>query len=300
MSVVSQWCTFCTAPHYRWHRPAGWWTRYLGPPSYSESCSRRGQIEHRKCSHLHDRKTELVQNVRPMGAQQSSTTTGSMLNGPLYWSSTALFQGREWVPGTSGGWRWVLVSSLWTRIKMIKSPVEASRVTTTQKIQGHPHKCRKGYTDIHLWPRGAPFLQHGTTVNAQHYSQTLTTLRQVMKLKRPGKLTRGVILLHDSARPHMANTITALLQKFKWEILGHPPYSPALSPCDYANFDPLKKLRVKQFTSDNNIKQYVWNWFTMQPWECYETAIHCLVSQWDKCLNSQGQYFWHTGTGFCS
>ena len=88
-----------------------------------------------------------------MGAPQSSTTTGSMSNGPLYWSSAALCQGREWVPGTSGGWRWVLVSSLRTRIETTKSPVEASRVTTTKKIQGHPHKCRKGYANVLLWPR---------------------------------------------------------------------------------------------------------------------------------------------------
>ena len=82
------------------------------------------------------------------------------------------------------------------------------------------------------------FLQHGTTVNVQCYSQTLTTI----KSKWSGKLTRGVILLHDNARPHTANTITALLQKFKWEVLGHPPYSPDLSPCDYIIFYPLKRF----------------------------------------------------------
>ena len=51
----------------------------------------------------------------------------------LYWLSAALCQGREWVPGMRGGWRWVLVSSLWTRIETTKSPVEASRVTTITK-----------------------------------------------------------------------------------------------------------------------------------------------------------------------
>ena len=64
------------------------------------------------------------------------------------------------------------------------------------------------------------FLQRETTMNAQRYSQTLTTLPQAIKSKRPGKLTRGVILLDDNARPHTVNTITALLQKFKLEVLG--------------------------------------------------------------------------------
>ena len=60
------------------------------------------------------------------------------------------------------------------------------------------------------------------------------------------KLTCGVILLHDNARPHTANTITVLLQKFKWEVLSHPPYSADLSPCDYAIFGPLKKGSERQ------------------------------------------------------
>ena len=38
-----------------------------------------------------------------------------------------------------------------------KSPVEAPRVTTTTKrIQGHSHKCRKGYADIFIRTRWPP------------------------------------------------------------------------------------------------------------------------------------------------
>ena len=44
-----------------------------------------------------------------------------------------------------------------------------------------------------------------------------------------------------------------------------PPYSPDLSPCNYAIFGPLTKaLRGKRFTSDD-VKQYVRNYFTMHP-----------------------------------
>ena len=48
-------------------------------------------------------------------------------------------------------------------------------------------------------------------------------------------------------------------------------------PCDYAIFGPLKKpLSVKRFTSDDNLKQYVWNWFTTQPREFDETPFTAL------------------------
>ena len=63
-------------------------------------------------------------------------------------------------------------------------------------------------------------------------------------------------------------------------MLGHPPYRPDLSPCNYAIFGLLKKaLRGKRFASDDDVKQYVQNWFTMQPRELYETASHRL-SHW--------------------
>ena len=50
---------------------------------------------------------------------------------------------------------------------------------------------------------------------------------------------------------------------------------------------PKKALRGKRFTSDDDVKQYVRNWFTTQPREFYYPATHRLVSQWDKCLNNQ-------------
>ena len=101
---------------------------------------------------------------------------------------------------------------------------------------------------------------------------------------------------HQDSSPATArarNSLPSLAQRcrwsIQWEVLGHPPYSPDLSPCDYAISGPLKKaLRGRRFTSDDNVKQYVRNWFTTQPREFYETAVHCLVSQWDKCLKFLG------------
>ena len=56
-----------------------------------------------------------------------------------------------------------------------------------------------------------------------------------------------------------------------------------------ANDSPRMKM--------SSSRAYVRKWLTTQPREFYKTAIHRLVSQW---YNSQGKYFWHTGTGFCS
>ena len=135
-------------------------------------------------------------------------------------------------------------------------------------IQGHhlpknprpSTKVQERLWDVLLWPRWPlliVFLQHGTTVNAQHYSQTLTTLCQVIKLKRQtGKLTHAVILLLDNARPHTTNIITSTLA----EIQVGGSWSPSLRL--YHFWSRKKALRSKQLTSDDDIKQYVQNWFT--------------------------------------
>ena len=48
------------------------------------------------------------------------------------------------------------------------------------------------------------FMQKGTTINSASYCQTLNRLRKAIKEKRRGKLSAGVILLHDNATLHTA------------------------------------------------------------------------------------------------
>lgn len=187
------------------------------------------------------------------------------------------------------------MSSLWPRVETTKFPVETPR--KSKAIHTNTGKAML----IFFFDQDNPFLidilQQWITVNGQHYLQTLTNLSQAIESRRPSKFPRGVILLHDNARPHKANKITALVQKFKWKVLGQPPYSPDLCPCDYANFRSLKE--AQRGTLDDDVKQYVRNWFISLPQEFYKTAVHHLVSQWDKCLNSQIQYFRNTCTSFC-
>ncbi|KAJ4426959.1 hypothetical protein ANN_26758 [Periplaneta americana] len=55
-------------------------------------------------------------------------------------------------------------------------------------------------------------------------------------------LPRGVVLLHDNARPHTARRTAAVLTEFGWELFDHPPYSPDLAPSDFHVFLHLKKF----------------------------------------------------------
>ncbi|GFX40898.1 mariner Mos1 transposase [Trichonephila clavipes] len=74
------------------------------------------------------------------------------------------------------------------------------------------------------------FLEHRKSINSDVYCETFQCLLRSIKSKRPGLLTEGVVLLHDNAPPHVPRVTQMEMDKFKWETLNHPPYSPDMSP----------------------------------------------------------------------
>jgi len=59
-------------------------------------------------------------------------------------------------------------------------------------------------------------------------------------------LSKGVVLLHDNARPHTAARTNALIKLFNWKIFDHPPYSADLAPSDYHLFSKMKVWSATQ------------------------------------------------------
>jgi len=54
------------------------------------------------------------------------------------------------------------------------------------------------------------YLPKGQTINAEYYSSLLVQLKDILKEKRCGKFTKGVLFLHDNAP---ANRTLATLKK---------------------------------------------------------------------------------------
>jgi len=135
------------------------------------------------------------------------------------------------------------------------------------------------------------FQQRGHTVMSASYCTILTKLRAAIRRKRPGLLTKGVLLLHDNARPHSANQTTVTLRSFKWEVLQHPPCSLDLAPSDFHLFGPLKHhLLGERFPDEDAVETAMRAWFRQQPKEFYGTGFQGLVKRWDKSLNLYGDY----------
>ncbi|GFY67314.1 mariner Mos1 transposase [Trichonephila inaurata madagascariensis] len=110
---------------------------------------------------------------------------------------------------------------------------------------------------------------------------------RVLTAEGVSKLTNGVILLHDNARPHVSDV--AQLARFKWKTLQHPLYSPDLLPCDFHILGKLKTL-LKSIRFMSAVKESVADYLNQQPTKSYETGITRFVCRGDKYLNAHGDY----------
>jgi len=87
----------------------------------------------------------------------------------------------------------------------------------------------------------ADYLPKGQTINAEYYSSLLVQLKDILKEKRLGKFTNGVLFLHDNVPAHRALATQKKLAYLGLQCLDRPPYSPDLAPSDYHLLPRLKK-----------------------------------------------------------
>jgi histone-lysine N-methyltransferase SETMAR len=76
------------------------------------------------------------------------------------------------------------------------------------------------------------YLQKDQTINAEYYLSLLVQLKDTLKEKRRGKVTKGVLFLHDSASAHGALASQKTLGYLDFQCLDHPHYSPDLATSD--------------------------------------------------------------------
>ena len=80
-----------------------------------------------------------------------------------------------------------------------------------------------------------------------------------------------------------------LRDEFHWDTFDHPPYSPVLAPSDFHLFLKMKEhLAGKRHADDEDLQHAVVDWLNSQAALWYEEGISKLVSQYEKCLNVQG------------
>ena len=114
-------------------------------------------------------------------------------------------------------------------------------VSSAGKVMASVFRDAKGIVFIN-------YLQNGKTINGEYYAKLLKELRQAIKSKRPGKLTKSVLLHQENALAHKSLVAMSAVHDRGFELIDHPPYSPDLAPSDYFLFPNLKNILLENST----------------------------------------------------
>jgi hypothetical protein len=122
--------------------------------------------------------------------------------------------------------------------------MEASVISCCKEIQDATIDRQVMLTTF--WDSQGPILETymecGTTVTSATYREKLQRgLKPAIHPERRGRLSEGILLLHNNACPHTAACILKTLRKLRWEAMEHPAHSPHLAPPDIHLFGLLKE-----------------------------------------------------------
>lgn len=135
------------------------------------------------------------------------------------------------------------------------------------------------------------YLSHRATITGDYYANLLVKLREEIKKKRRGKISKRIRLLHDNAAPHRSKVALTAIKDCGFELLSHPPYSPDLAPSDYFLFPDLKKhLRGQRFANDSDVMFAVNEYFASCSKSYFFNGLKCLKERVMKCVKLNGNY----------
>ncbi|GFS77055.1 histone-lysine N-methyltransferase SETMAR [Trichonephila clavipes] len=122
------------------------------------------------------------------------------------------------------------------------------------------------------------------------YCHQLDKLNDALQQKRSELINRkGVVFHQDNARPHTSLVTRQKLLQLEWDTMPHPPYSPDRALSDYYLFRSLQNfLDGKTFTSNEEVKNHLDQFFASKDQKFYGRGIMLLPERWQKVLGQNG------------
>ena len=106
---------------------------------------------------------------------------------------------------------------------------------------------------------------------------------EAIKMKRPGKLTKGVLFHQDNAPPHKSLIVIEINHDCGFELIL------TLAPSDFHLFPNMKKDLAGKHSQDNDdVISAVRDYFDEQDEGFYKAGIKALPRCWQKCVDCQG------------
>lgn len=136
-------------------------------------------------------------------------------------------------------------------------------------------------------------LEDRRTVNSEWYTtQCLPQVFQKIKENRPKASLRGICLHIDNATAHSAARTLEFLERSRVKLVGHPPYSPDLAPCDFFLFPEVKKkIRGRTFlTPEEAVAEFVKEVEAI-PKNVFRETFSKWFRRMNKCIEHGGEYF---------
>ena len=106
-----------------------------------------------------------------------------------------------------------------------------------------------------------------------------------------GQISRNAQRSYINVRPLASGAVSEILEKYGWQVLPHPPYSPDMSPPAFHLLPKLKKpLRGKRFRSIEEVSNEVTRVIRSINNVGVLTGIHDLSKGWTSVIKHNGDY----------
>ena len=107
----------------------------------------------------------------------------------------------------------------------------------------------------------------------------------MIREKRRGKLSKGILLQQDNARVHTCKIAMDAVERNGYGLIPHPAYSPDLAPSDYFLFPNLKKdIHGRHFRSNEEVLAAVEEWVRDKDPGFFSSGLMALEHRWSKCI----------------
>jgi len=134
------------------------------------------------------------------------------------------------------------------------------------------------------------YLEKGKIIAGKYYCNLLTRLDKIIREQRPG-VQKKKLFYQDNAPTHKSVLAIGKLKDLHYELLGHPPSSPDLTPSDFCLFPKHKLFLVGQrFSSNQEAIAAVEGYFADLTKSHYGDGIMALEHRWNKCISLKGDY----------
>lgn len=134
-------------------------------------------------------------------------------------------------------------------------------------------------------------LAEGATVNAIRYIQFLQNMvRHFANMGGP-VLPENMLLMHDNARPHVANAVTEWVNSKQMTLVPQPPYSPDYNLMDRYVFRNFEVYRLgENFANSEEVSEAVAGYIALFTPRMFMKQLEALKSDVLKVIELNGDY----------